>query len=79
MKQKISNQLLSAIKQSAIDCKFHKNKGLVCYTFANPEAEKESFLPDYNKEQTINAGVNQKVVKFVAQSFTMPGQRINTG
>ena len=76
MKQKISNQLLSAIKQSAIDCKFHKNKGLVCYTFANPEAEKESFLPDYNKEQSDKMReVNQKVVKFVAQSFTMPGTK----
>ena len=74
MKQKISNGLLSAVKQSAIDCKFHKNKGLVCYTFANPVAEKETFLPDYNKEQSDKMrSVNQKEVNFVAQSFTMPG------
>ena len=76
MKQKVSNGLLSAVKQSSIDCKFHKNKGLVCYTFANPLSEKESFLPDYTKEQTDKMrGVNQKEVKFIAQSFTMPGTK----
>ena len=76
MKQKISNELLSAIKQSSIDCKFHKNKGLVCYTFANPVSEKEAFLPDYNKEQTDKMReVNQKEVNFVAQTFTMPGTK----
>ena len=76
MKQKISNGLLSAVKQSSIDCKFHKNKGLVCYTFANPLSEKESFLPDYNKEQSDKMRVvNQKEVNFVAQSFTMPGTK----
>ena len=77
MKQKISNELLSAVKQSSIDCKFHKNKGLVCYTFANPVSDKEAFLPDYTKEQTDKMReVNQKEVKFSAKTFTHPVKKI---
>tara|TARA_Y100000741_G_scaffold328585_1_gene281902 strand:+ start:9 stop:554 length:546 start_codon:yes stop_codon:yes gene_type:complete len=49
LKQTISNYLLTAIKKSSIDCKFHNGQNIVCYSVTNPDGY--NFIPDYNKEE----------------------------
>ena len=74
VKQELSNQLLKAIKQAAIDCDFHKNKGVVCYKFSNPSPDKFSFVPKHeNEENEEQQEMNIKEANFVPQEFVMPG------
>lgn len=75
LKQTISNYLLTAIKKSSIDCKFHNGQNLVCYSVNNPDGY--NFIPDYNKEENDEIRQkNKKTVKMVPIVAEFLGKKV---
>ena len=75
LKQSISNYLLTAIKKSSIDCKFHNGQNLVCYSVSNPDGY--NFVPDYNKEEKdAMREKNKKSVKIKAIVAEFLGKKV---
>ena len=78
IKQNISNQLLVAIKQSAVDCEYHNNDNLICYKFHNPSNERFTYVPDIDKEEKDEAReLNVKEAVIKPKKFKMPGTKDN--
>ena len=75
LKQTISNYLLTAIKKSSVDCKFHNGQNIVCYSVTNPDGY--NFIPDYNKEENDEMrDKNKKTVKIKAVVAEFLGKKI---
>lgn len=86
IKQRINNQILRAVKESAIDCnvyaavnakKKHRagddDEKLVCYGFGKVESNDFSSYPTLEQDQAMKVGLDVKVVKARINKVTVDG------
>jgi len=75
-KQNINNQILRAVKESAIDCNIYSvlskkddpdNEKLVCYGFGKVESNQFSSYPTLEKDQSEKSGLDVKRVDWIAR------------
>ena len=75
-KQNINNQILRAVKESAIDCNIYSvlskkddpdNEKLVCYGFGKVESNQFSSYPTLEKDQSEKSGLDIKRIDWVAR------------
>ena len=78
----INQQLLKAVKSSAIDCKLY-NKGkenYLCYSIGKVDNNNFLSIPDINVDQNNTNAVEQnfrKIVKYNLQLFNVPTKEGN--
>jgi hypothetical protein len=75
IKEQLSTQLLTGIKESSIDCatytKSNTKEGLVCLTFGKPNAQDFSFNPNYAQDESDTvAAINRVKVDWEARPFS---------
>ena len=80
IKKRISKGILTAIKETAIDCAIHSNsnikEGLVCYTFGSPSTTAFSYKPEYStEEQDVITKANIKKITWKAYSINIAGTK----
>ena len=70
VKQKINNQILNAIKESAVDCNLYSNTSkskddqLVCYGFGKVESNAFSSYPSFEKDNQSKSGLDTKKINW---------------
>ena len=71
IKQRINNQILRAIKETAIDCnlysKNNKEEDLVCYGFGKVESNAFSSYPSFEEDKKNKEGLDVKKVMWKGQ------------
>ena len=74
IKQKINEQLLTSIKESAIDCELYKENNkeekLVCYGFGKVESNNFSSYPNL-KDDLINQDDDAKIINWEPIKITV--------
>ena len=75
IKERLSTQLLTGIKEASIDCatytKSNTKEGLVCLSFGNPSAAEFSYNPDLFKDENDSvAAANKVTIDWQARPFT---------
>jgi hypothetical protein len=75
IKEQLSTQLLTGIKESSIDCatytKSNTKEGLVCLTFGKPNAQDFAFNPNYAQDESDTvAAINRVKVDWDARPFS---------
>tara|TARA_B110000967_G_C18900227_1_gene574282 strand:- start:2684 stop:6331 length:3648 start_codon:yes stop_codon:yes gene_type:complete len=79
IKQRINNQILNAVKESAIDCNLYANSAkksgepLVCYGFGKVESNQFSSYPVFDKDQQDKGGLDVKKVSWKGVKMTENG------
>jgi hypothetical protein len=82
-KQNINNQILRAVKESAIDCSIYSvlskkddpdNEKLVCYGFGKVESNQFSSYPTLGKDQSEKSGLDKKRVDWIARKVNVAGK-----
>jgi len=77
IKKRISKGILTAIKETAIDCAIHSKsnikEGLVCYTFGSPPPTAFSYKPEYSSEEA------DVITKKWKKKITWKAYTINIG
>jgi len=79
MKQRINNQILTAVKESAIDCNIYANTSkkdgeqLVCYGFGKVESNQYSSYPSFEKDKQDKGGLDTKKIKWKGQKIMENG------
>jgi hypothetical protein len=79
MKQRINNQILTAVKESAIDCNIYANTSkkdgeqLVCYGFGKVESNQYSSYPSFEKDKQDKGGLDTKKVTWKGQKIMENG------
>jgi hypothetical protein len=81
IKQRINNHILTAVKESAIDCniysaqKTNKETGeeLVCYGFGKVESNQFSSYPTLEKDQTVKEGLDVKEKRWRGVKIVFDG------
>jgi len=81
MKQKINNQILKAVKETAIDCQLYSNISkkkegddkLVCYGFGKIESNQFSSYPSFENDRSSKEGLDVETVKWTAVKITENG------
>jgi hypothetical protein len=76
IKEKISTNIIRAIKESSIDCAIYSKVGskeqLHCLNFGNPSSGKFSYVPNYEKEEKDKiSDINKTTVKWKAKELTL--------
>jgi hypothetical protein len=81
LKQKINNQILQAVKETAVDCSLYsliqtkdKDESLVCYGFGKIESNQFSSYPSLEKDKNVKTGLDVKTVTWTAFELTINGQ-----
>lgn len=68
MKQRINNQILNSVKESAIDCNIYSaqktSEQLVCYGFGKVESNQFSSYPTLEKDQNVKEGLDVKKIHW---------------
>jgi hypothetical protein len=68
IKQKINNQILKAIKETAVDCNLYatnnKEEELVCYGFGKVESNAFSSYPSFEEDKKNKEGLDVKKVTW---------------
>ena len=80
LKEEISKQLLTAVKESAIDCAIHSKadakEPLVCYSVSGANSNTFSSRPSYQREERDKAArANKKVIEWEAKEMKAKGKR----
>ena len=80
IKKNISKGILTAIKESSIDCSIHTKsnlkEGLVCYSFGNPSPNTFSYKPEYTtEEKDVVTNINKKKITWKAYPITIQGTK----
>jgi len=80
IKENINKQLLTAIKETSIDCSLHSasnsSEDLFCYSFGDVDPSMLSYTQSYENEQTDKTGeVNKKKIAWKAQEFSLNGKK----
>jgi len=75
IKERLSSQLLTGIKEASIDCatytKSNTKEGLVCLSFGKPSVNDFSYNPDlFKDENDAVAAVNKVTIDWQARPFT---------
>jgi hypothetical protein len=79
MKQRINNQILRAVKESAIDCNIYANTSkkdgeqLVCYGFGKVESNQYSSYPSFEKDKQDKGGLDTKKISWKGQKIMENG------
>lgn len=78
IKENINRQILTSVKESAIDCSLHNKKGskekLKCFTFGRASSSRFAFTPSISDEEADTvADINRTVLKVRAVSVTIDG------
>jgi len=80
LKQRINNQILQAVKESAVDCNLYsavaaKSEGepLVCYGFGKVESNQFSSYPSIEKDRGEREGLDIKTVRWRAVKVKIGG------
>jgi len=81
IKQKINNQILKAIKETAIDCQLYanankrapKDKDLVCYGFGKVESNQFSYYPNFEMDENSKEGLDVTTIQWEARKVTING------
>jgi chemotaxis protein histidine kinase CheA len=76
IKEELTGQLLTAVKETAIDCATHikssSKEGLVCLSFGQPKIDDFSFNPSISQDQNDTiANINKNVKDWQAIPFVM--------
>ena len=76
-KQKINNQILQAVKETAVDCNVYSSlstddKPVVCYGFGKVESNAFSSYPSFEVDKTEKEIVS--TIKWTAQEITFAGK-----
>jgi hypothetical protein len=83
LKQRINNQILRAVKESAIDCNIYSvlskkddpdSEKLVCYGFGKVESNKFSSYPTLEKDQSEKLGLDNKRIDWEATKVKIAGK-----
>ena len=77
MKQRINNQILRTIKETAVDCniynsstKTNSDEQLVCYGYGKVESNNFSSYPTFERDQMEKMGLDVKKVSWKGQKIT---------
>lgn len=85
IKQKINNQILRAVKESAVDCNLYafasakkktnafEDEQLVCYGFGKVESNQFSSYPSLEKDQGEKAGLDVRRIRIKAIKVNIGG------
>ena len=78
LKENITTQLLTAVKEASIDCALHAKLGdkekLKCFSFGNVDSSKFSYKPSYYDEETDTvADINKRKITWKANKMKMNG------
>jgi hypothetical protein len=77
-KETITQQILTATKESAMDCALYNKKDsdepLVCYNYGNVFSNDFSTLPDINQDATHNPVMNLKKTKIKGRRVNIEGR-----
>ena len=74
LKENIVEQILTAVKESSIDCSIHNKEKLKCLTFSSSTNDKFSFNPSINDDDTDDvASINQKNIEWTGKTVTVDG------
>ena len=72
LKENIVEQILTAVKESSIDCSIHNKEKLKCLTFSSSTNDKFSFNPSINDDDTDDvASINQKNIEWTGKTVTV--------
>ena len=81
IKNNINKKILTAVKQSAIDCALHSTadskEPLVCYSFgANVTSDRFSYYPSLSGEEkdTVSRALNKQKINWKASKITLQGK-----
>ena len=77
IKEEISTNLLTAVKEASIDCIFHQNPGskekLKCFTFTSNDPSKIAYTPSLANDTTDTiAEINKKKIEWKAKVIETP-------
>jgi len=80
IKEQLSTQLLTGIKEASIDCatytKSNTKEGLVCLSFGKPNASDFSYNPNYAQDENDTvAAINRVTIDWEARPFTVSGKQ----
>lgn len=77
MKQRINNQILTSVKESAVDCNIYSaqknNEQLVCYGFGKVESNRFSSYPTLEKDQNVKEGLDVKKIHWRGVNIVFEG------
>jgi len=80
IKDEFSNQLITAIKESSIDCAIYSKRGnkeqLHCLNFGEPSPDAFAYKPTISKDSSDTASkINRKTVEWVGREITIHGKK----
>ena len=80
IKDEINSKLLTAVKQSAMDCNLHSKadskEPIVCYSFGQPKPDKFAYYPSLEREETdVVAKINKEKITWKAREATINGKK----
>jgi hypothetical protein len=81
IKQKTNNQILMAVKETAIDCQLYSaiskkskdNENLACFGFGKIESNQFSSYPSFENDRSMKEGLDVETVKWKAREITEDG------
>ena len=80
IKEQLTSQLLTGIKESAIDCATHSKstskEGLTCLSFGRPDITDFAFNPNYAQDENdVVATINKVAKNWKAQEINVSGKK----
>ena len=80
IKNEINSKILTAVKQSAMDCNLHSRadakEPIVCYSIGKPNIDKFSYYPALQREEIdVVAKINREKVTWKAKEVTINGKK----
>jgi hypothetical protein len=85
LKEKINNQILQAVKETAVDCSLYslltsnnkdsKEEPLVCYGFGKIESNQFSSYPSLEKDRDEKSGLDVAPVRWAAIDVEINGEK----
>jgi len=78
LKQRINNQILQAVKESAVDCNLYsvsknKEENLVCYGFGKVESNQFISYPSFDRDREEKTGLDVETLRWKAVKVTIGG------
>jgi Type III restriction enzyme, res subunit len=81
IKQKTNNQILKAVKETAIDCQLYSNiskkskdnENLVCFGFGKIESNQFSSYPSFENDRSAKEGLDVETIKWKAREIKEDG------
>jgi hypothetical protein len=77
IKQRINNQILQAVKETAIDCNLYSSKQtdepLVCYGFGKVDSNQFISYPVFERDRDDKAGLDVAKIRWKALKITISG------